>query len=97
MAHKTADPEKKRKWTRDKRERRNVFIRVAKSCPCADCGIQYPYWIMQFDHVRGDKAITLGQRSSANRNIGRVMAEIEKCDVVCANCHANRTFLRNRI
>ena len=26
-----------------------------KDKPCADCGIKYPYYVMDFDHVRGDK------------------------------------------
>ena len=31
------------------------FIQTIKRNPCFDCGIQYNYWTMQFDHVRGKK------------------------------------------
>jgi len=38
----------RKEWVRD-------FIREAKNKPCADCGKTFPYFIMQFDHVRGEK------------------------------------------
>lgn len=67
-------------------------VRIAKARPCADCGVQYPYYVMQFDHLK-DKKFNL---SSKVHRIGRakVEAEIAKCDVVCANCHAERTYQR---
>lgn len=69
-----------------------IFVREAKERPCADCKVQYPYYVMQFDH-RGDKKFNL---SWAYRMAGfnQIKAEIEKCDVVCANCHAERTHRR---
>jgi hypothetical protein len=33
-------------------ERRELVIK-AKSQPCADCGVQYPYYVMDFDHREG--------------------------------------------
>jgi hypothetical protein len=55
--------------------------------------VQYPYYVMQFDHL-GDKEFTIGL--SVRRSVGykRLMSEIAKCEVVCANCHAERTFQR---
>lgn len=69
-------------------------IREAKSKPCTDCGVQYPTWVMQFDHVpeRGRKLFGL----SNARCIEKVPEEIAKCDVVCANCHAERTHQRHQ-
>lgn len=68
-------------------------IRSAKEVPCADCGVQYGYWMMQFDHVSGEK---LGNISTfvSNRQFTKAWEEIAKCEVVCANCHANRTYQR---
>jgi hypothetical protein len=47
---------------------------------------------MHFDHVpgRGPKLFNLG---SGDYSIKTVQAEIEKCDIVCANCHAIRTWI----
>lgn len=74
------------------RERRRRIMQEAKTKPCADCETEYPYWIMQFDHLE-DKEFNIG---SIGYHIGveRLKAEIAKCDIVCANCHAHRTRLR---
>ena len=65
-----------------------------KSRPCEDCGIQYPWYVMQFDHVRGKKEFMLGKVVNFMVSMERVLAEVAKCDVVCSNCHHARTYLR---
>lgn len=66
---------------------------AAKARPCADCGIEYPPIVMEFDHVRGQKEFSIGNHvKSVSRE--RLVAEIAKCDVVCANCHRLRTLRR---
>lgn len=60
---------------------------------CADCRDNYPYWVMQFDHI-GDKLFNIGNFRQHTQSLGRIKQEIAKCEVVCANCHANRTHLR---
>lgn len=72
--------------------RRKELMRDSKSKPCADCGVQYPYWIMQFDHLR-DKEFMIGYQGY-RCGLDRLTKEIAKCDVVCANCHAHRTWKR---
>jgi hypothetical protein len=65
--------------------------------PCADCGIQYPPYVMQYDHVRGKKEFVISSQVSRGQvSMSRLLSEIEKCDLVCANCHAIRTFTRRR-
>jgi hypothetical protein len=80
-----------------------AIISAAKAHPCADCGVQYPPYVMQLDH-RGDKLFTVssllssGQMKGAQRRditMEMLLAEIAKCDVVCANCHAARTYFQN--
>lgn len=66
------------------------IIREAKNRPCADCGTQYPYYVMQFDHLDpSEKSFAIG--IAATRSPEVLRAEIAKCEVVCANCHAERT------
>ena len=75
------------------KERRNALVEVvgnAKNKPCMDCDILYPYYVMQFDHVRGKKSFTIGSHF-ANYSLSSLQQEIDKCDVVCANCHMERT------
>ena len=78
-----------------RRAAHNKIKEAAKAFPCADCGIMYAAHIMQFDHLR-DKEFTIAK--SVNLGVSRetLLLEIEKCDVVCANCHAHRTHTRRR-
>lgn len=79
---------------REREARIREMIRQAKARPCADCGIQYASWQMDFDHVRGVKIMTLARRGATAFTIRKVLDEIAKCEVVCANCHRNRTHHR---
>ncbi len=73
--------------------RHRELIRSAKSRPCADCGIQYPYYVMDFDHRDGaTKSFMLSEVARATAK--SLLREIDKCDVVCANCHRERTHRR---
>jgi hypothetical protein len=50
---------------------------------------------MQWDHLPGSEK--LGDISTGMRWLSRaqILEEIAKCELVCANCHAIRTFKRN--
>jgi hypothetical protein len=78
------------------RMRVREFIRELKSKPCQDCGIRYPYYVMDFDHVRGEKLFNVSEAAS-KKTITKVAEEIAKCDLVCANCHRLRTHMRSRM
>jgi len=84
-------------YTRERRAEIRRVIGLAKVRPCADCGIEYPTCAMQFDHVRGKKNLAIGSATAKIKNIAVLHAEIAKCDVVCANCHAIRTETRKTI
>jgi hypothetical protein len=73
-------------------KRMEVYNRL-KCAPCTDCGKQYNPWIMQFDHRDpSNKSFQVSRMATALSK--RVLDEIKKCDLVCANCHADRTHLR---
>lgn len=74
------------------RSRNQATIRAAKAKPCADCEIEYPFYVMDLDHVRGKKLVAVGHIGPCS--IEKLLAEIAKCDVVCSNCHRERTFRR---
>lgn len=73
-----------------------ALIQAAKAVPCADCCVQYPPCAMQFDHISG-KTFTIGGVRRLGYGIERVRREIAKCEVVCANCHAVRTWTRKQM
>ena len=77
-----------------RKEIREMVIN-AKDIPCMDCGKEYPYYVMDLDHRPGvDKKFPLSIAASKCRALKTVQEEIDKCDVVCSNCHRERTFSR---
>lgn len=79
----------------DLRKRNQAAVRQAKDVPCADCGVRYPAYVMDFDHVRGKKRDNIGLMKAYAGN-ATLLAEIAKCDVVCANCHRVRSHRRRQ-
>lgn len=79
------------KRTTDKRREQ---IRSAKRRPCADCGVEYPSYVMDFDHL-GDKEFNVSA-SILFAGQQRIANEIAKCEVVCSNCHRERTYRRRQ-
>ena len=72
-------------------QRTRFLLEYFASHPCADCGEVDPI-VLEFDHLGGklfDIGTALPCQSWAN-----ILAEIEKCEVVCANCHRRRTKRR---
>ncbi|HWH16368.1 MAG TPA: hypothetical protein VNU25_02180 [Candidatus Paceibacterota bacterium] len=66
---------------------------------CVDCGFpgkEFPF-VLDFDHADpGLKSFTIGSWSRKVLSIEAIRKEIEKCELVCANCHRKRTF-RERV
>ena len=69
-----------------------ALIRGVKNQPCKDCGKRYPYYVMDFDHVEGVKSFNLGTVLARQCGASKVIEEIVKCDIVCSNCHRERTY-----
>ena len=68
--------------------------KIKEASPCTDCGFKYPYYVMDFDHIpdRGEKLKVMSRRTS----LAIQLAEIDKCELVCSNCHRKRTFERGQ-
>jgi hypothetical protein len=64
-----------------------------KKGPCTDCNVQYPPYVMDFDHVRGEKIFNVARMKG--HSLEALKAEIAKCDLVCSNCHRERTQSRH--
>jgi hypothetical protein len=72
-------------------ERMEFLIAFLRERPCVDCGESDPI-VLEFDHLADKKfAVSAGIRS---RRWEDVLREIDKCEVVCANCHRRRTARR---
>lgn len=67
---------------------------IKAAAGCADCGVRDPV-VLEFDHVTaGDKVADIATMTKGPWS--QILAEISKCEVVCANCHRRRTWLRRR-
>jgi hypothetical protein len=60
--------------------------------PCADCAASDPV-VLEFDHI-GQKTASISDLISVTATIRVIDAEIDQCEVVCANCHRRRTAAR---
>jgi hypothetical protein len=70
-------------------ENRRRIIEYLAGHPCVDCG-ETDIVVLEFDHL-GDKVADISKYASAGRTWARIQAEIEKCEVRCANCHRRKT------
>jgi hypothetical protein len=61
--------------------------------PCVDCGVTDPV-LLDFDHRDPSSKRSEVGRVANTKPWPQVRAEIEKCDVRCANCHRRRTALQ---
>lgn len=91
-------PEKKRQKIDSQADRRRALHKMISEYflenPCVDCGEVDPV-VLEFDHrssVEKDSEVSNLLKSGASW--GRIKAEIDKCDVRCANCHKRRTAVQ---
>lgn len=72
-------------------ETRAWLVGYLSSHPCVDCGNR-DIRVLEFDHRDGaTKVLPIAVLAGQGYSLVRVQAEIEKCDVRCANCHRIRT------
>jgi 7,8-dihydro-6-hydroxymethylpterin-pyrophosphokinase len=76
-----------------RREKLKELIKDIKNTPCADCNIIYHPEAMDFDHI-GDKEFNVANAVRDATSADRLLKEVEKCEVVCSNCHRVRTAKR---
>lgn len=93
LENKTYYVKKARKHNRKMEKENKEKIKKLKETPCADCGIQYPYYVMDFDHLK-DKEWNVSRGVNNGKTWTALCKEIEKCEIVCANCHRKRTYER---
>lgn len=90
--------EKRKKALKESKEkvykRNRSYVLSCKQKPCLDCGIEYPPEVMDFHHLKNKKK-NIGQLVFGS--IDLLKKEIEKCVVLCSNCHRMRTYKNKRI
>jgi len=61
---------------------------------CIDCGGEFHPVCMDFDHREPMKKSYNIAAMLNTHSLGRIMEELDKCDLVCANCHRLRTHIQ---
>lgn len=84
----------RRRVAETRRRKQRWLIRIKKESGCVDCREDLPHYVLEFDHCRGDKKFSLGAYGRVSW--ANLKTEVEKCDVVCANCHKEREWRRWR-
>ena len=62
---------------------------------CTDCKVEYPHYVLEFDHRPEFKKLGNVYRVFKKYGIEKAWQEVAKCDVVCSNCHKIRSFARS--
>lgn len=58
---------------------------------CMDCGEKNPV-VLEFDHrIPSDKKFSISRLMRQKVNENTFIEELNKCDIVCANCHRIRS------
>lgn len=94
--HKERVIAKAKVYSKAARERVRAYINnYLKAHPCTDCGETDPI-ILEFDHVgeAGTKKFNISDATRRGYGMNKIKAEIEKCEVRCANCHRKKTYER---
>jgi hypothetical protein len=97
--HLSASGNEKSRVRHDSRGKRRAIrehiIALKESTPCADCKITHHFVVSQYDHLpQFTKLFNLAKFHQYTLDLNVVLAEIAKCELVCANCHAIRTHER---
>lgn len=65
------------------------LLEYFKTHPCVDCGESNPL-VLEFDHI-GNKEFNISYKLGNGLSWIKLMKEIDKCEVRCANCHKIKT------
>lgn len=96
--------QKNRVYYLEKVKKRNLLVRQEvreyiaeyfQKHPCLDCG-EKDILVLEFDHrVRNDKNYDINTAIHKRLSLHKVVEEVKKCDVRCANCHRRKTEKEN--
>jgi hypothetical protein len=83
--------EKNKGYARNRKRRPGPeLVKTIKSTtPCQDCGTLFSPWVMDMDHFGKEKRGNINKMQTGSMEA--LQMELSLCDVVCVNCHRDRT------
>lgn len=77
-------------------ERKEIIQELKAQKTCAKCGDNRGY-VLDFHHINPeDKVETVARLTSQTHDLSLVYNEVEKCIVLCANCHREFHYMQNK-
>tara|TARA_Y100000310_G_C20070223_1_gene529022 strand:- start:34 stop:513 length:480 start_codon:yes stop_codon:yes gene_type:complete len=68
-----------------------TIFEIKMSNPCITCGERDPR-VLDFDHIQpSEKLHSVANMVKGGYSLDRILDEIEKCQILCANCHRRKT------
>lgn len=84
------DREKQAAWHRRNRQQKQAVVDALKAAGCADCG-EADSVVLEFHHRDpATKRQKIGTLVAAHYPVQRLLEELAKCALLCANCHLRR-------
>jgi hypothetical protein len=85
--------------TRNRRQESNARFKerikkIKELSGCIDCKKKYPHYVLEFDHLPNEEKIGNIYKVFISYGLQAALKEIDKCEIVCANCHSHRTWDR---
>jgi hypothetical protein len=110
MPYKDSEKRKecRRKWYSENKESEKAHVRRRKlnirkwfwkyksTLKCAKCGEAHVATI-DFHHKIGEKENGISKMVADGYSIEKIIEELRKCEVLCANCHRKVHFKNNKV
>ena len=74
------------------KERNILLVEKARQCGCKKCG-ETRFYVLDFHHRDPSQKEYTINRMIKSASFDKLLQEIEKCDVLCANCHREFHYL----
>ena len=80
---------------RIKRELQQKMMRYLADKSCLQCG-ENDTCVLDFDHINPqEKSFSIARATTNGLEWDKILTEISKCQILCANCHRKRTAMSN--
>lgn len=77
-------------------DKKQIISDIKQNLKCEKCGESKPY-CLDFHHTDPKKKEgTIAKMISNNYRLNKILDEIKKCRVLCANCHREFHYLNNK-
>lgn len=93
--------DERKQQVRERRQRiKKEIENLKREKSCADCGLsgEIATWALEFHHIdENTKHMNISHMVCNGYSIKRIKEEMEKCEVLCSNCHRTRHYRQHLV